>query len=178
MHPVMVQLHDRLGSADFRVGSCTVNGHRENQEDAHAMVCRDDGGFFGVFDGHGGTECSKHVAAEFAKAISTGPPLREYTPETLATLALAIDKNFIDPPNKVPYDGYQGWIPTSGSTGTFFVARRVLVPASAISKATPPAATAAADPQEETPATTKDDETPPTAPVPQFAAADPDVDPS
>jgi protein phosphatase len=121
--PVLVQLQDRVGSDLFRVGSCTVNGHRENQEDAHSIVCRPDGGFFGVFDGHGGPECSKYIAADFGKAIQDGCSLKEYDLEKLKSLALAIDRQFIDPLLFKPWDGYAGGVPTSGSTGTFFIAR-------------------------------------------------------
>ena len=58
----------------FRVGIAEMNGWRSKMEDAHVIVSKDTWGFFGIFDGHGGTECSKFIARRMTEEISKGPP--------------------------------------------------------------------------------------------------------
>eukprot|EP00931_Biecheleriopsis_adriatica_P077404 TRINITY_DN50984_c0_g1_i1.p1 TRINITY_DN50984_c0_g1~~TRINITY_DN50984_c0_g1_i1.p1 ORF type:complete len:705 (-),score=163.72 TRINITY_DN50984_c0_g1_i1:53-2008(-) len=74
-------------------------------EDAHVIVMRDSWGFFGVFDGHGGQQCSSFVARRLTEEISA-KPLPEDDAE-VKSLMLRIDQEFLD--RNEP----------SGSTGTF-----------------------------------------------------------
>eukprot|EP00439_Symbiodinium_sp_Y106_P052574 s1439_g7.t1 len=74
-------------------------------EDAHVSVMRDSWGFFGVFDGHGGQQCSSFVAKRLTEELrSQALPADD---EAVKSLMLRIDQEFLDA--KQP----------SGSTGTF-----------------------------------------------------------
>ena len=61
--PVTAAVLERHGGKDFRVGMCEMNGWRGSMEDAHVVHLEDAGGYFGVLDGHGGTQCSIWCAA-------------------------------------------------------------------------------------------------------------------
>eukprot|EP01062_Namystynia_karyoxenos_P046639 TRINITY_DN34_c3_g1_i1.p1 TRINITY_DN34_c3_g1~~TRINITY_DN34_c3_g1_i1.p1 ORF type:complete len:551 (+),score=151.15 TRINITY_DN34_c3_g1_i1:110-1762(+) len=95
---------ERVAGTAFRVGMAEVNGWRVNMEDAHTVILRDNWGFFGVFDGHGGDQCSKFVAKRLTEELQGGPP-----PDNAAItdLILRIDQEFLD--SCTP----------SGSTATF-----------------------------------------------------------
>ena len=106
--PVVTRIYEREGADNWRVGSGSVNGFRENMEDAEVIFLRDNWAFFGVFDGHAGDKCSAYLHEEWHKRL-----LEEKMPisdERLKELALDIDLKFW----KAGTDG--------GSTGTFFVA--------------------------------------------------------
>ena len=49
---------ERHGSTQFRVGVAEMNGWRGSMEDAHVIHLQNDGGYFGILDGHGGAQCS------------------------------------------------------------------------------------------------------------------------
>ncbi len=54
------------GNANMRVGSASMQGYREEMEDAHATVLAMQGSnantaFFGVFDGHGACAHAAHL---------------------------------------------------------------------------------------------------------------------
>jgi len=91
----------------FRVGMAEMNGWRSSMEDSHVVVMRDkeNWGFFGVFDGHGGSQCSEYIAKRLTDKLS-----KEELPKddaTVKAMMLALDKEFLD--------SKEG----SGSTGTF-----------------------------------------------------------
>lgn len=95
----------RHGGACFRVGFAEMNGWRSSMEDAHVIFMRDSWGFFGVFDGHGGSQCSEFIASRMVEELKKcGPPGDE---AAMKSLALRLDLEFLD--KKMP----------SGSTGTF-----------------------------------------------------------
>lgn len=95
----------RHGGARFRVGFAEMNGWRSSMEDAHVIFMRDSWGFFGVFDGHGGSQCSEFIASRMNEELEKcGPPENE---AAMKHLALRLDLEFLD--KKQP----------SGSTGTF-----------------------------------------------------------
>ncbi|CAJ1442250.1 unnamed protein product [Effrenium voratum] len=92
--------------APFRMGVAEMNGWRPSMEDAHVAFMQDSWGFFGVFDGHGGQQCSSFVArrlTEELKAMKAVPP----DDASVKSLMLRIDAEFLEA--KQP----------SGSTGTF-----------------------------------------------------------
>jgi len=75
-------------------------------EDAEAVLLQPAWGFFGVFDGHGGSQCSSFVARRFVEEISAGKePLSDAN--AVKDLCLNIDAEYLETG--------QG----SGSTGTF-----------------------------------------------------------
>mmetsp|Transcript_79754 Transcript_79754/g.247348 ORF Transcript_79754/g.247348 Transcript_79754/m.247348 type:complete len:605 (+) Transcript_79754:85-1899(+) len=89
----------------FRVGVAEMNGWRGSMEDAQVIHIRDDWGFFGVFDGHGGSQCSTYVAKRLIEELEAG-----WAPQddaAVTALALRLDREFLA-------TGQNG-----GSTGTF-----------------------------------------------------------
>ena len=50
---------ERTQGDRFRVGVAEMNGWRSNMEDSHIIFTKPDWAYFGVFDGHGGDQCSK-----------------------------------------------------------------------------------------------------------------------
>lgn len=77
----------------FKVGMAEVNGWRNKMEDAHVIRSFDNAGFFGVFDGHGGDQCSKHVSKEFyARLDAQGLPADD---ASLKKMILDIDAHFL-----------------------------------------------------------------------------------
>ncbi|CAE7232501.1 unnamed protein product [Symbiodinium natans] len=89
----------------FQVGVAEMNGWRPTMEDAHVSVMQDTWGFFGVFDGHGGQQCSSFVAKRLTEELrSQSLPADD---AAVKSLMLRIDQEFLDA--KQP----------SGSTGTF-----------------------------------------------------------
>lgn len=82
-----------------------MNGWRPAMEDAHVVVTRDSWGFFGVFDGHGGSQCSAFVAKRLTEELTNNPMPEDDS--TMKALMLRLDREYLD--LKQP----------SGSTGTF-----------------------------------------------------------
>jgi len=89
----------------FRTGLAEMNGWRPSMEDAHVIVMHDSWGFFGVFDGHGGQQCSAFVARRLTEELAdTAVPEDD---AAIKSLVFRIDKEFLDRGEP------------SGSTGTF-----------------------------------------------------------
>merc|ERR1719487_252053 len=77
-------------------------------EDAHLIHEQDTWGFFGVFDGHGGRQCSEYVARRFREELeANGKPEDDLA---VKSLALRLDAEFLA--TEQP----------SGSTATFVIA--------------------------------------------------------
>jgi serine/threonine protein phosphatase PrpC len=96
----------RFGGPLFRVGFAEMNGWRKSMEDAHVVLSRSNWGFFGVFDGHGGDQCSKYVAQRLYEELEKGKPADD---NVVKKLMLRIDQEFLDKQQ------------ASGSTGTFAI---------------------------------------------------------
>jgi len=96
---------ERRAGKLFRMGLAEMNGWRPAMEDSHVAVMRDSWGFFGIFDGHGGSQCSAFVAKRLTEELSSGslPP----DDAAVKDLMLKIDREFLE--SGAP----------SGSTGTF-----------------------------------------------------------
>lgn len=90
----------------FRVGFAEMNGWRASMEDAHIVFAQETWGFFGVFDGHGGSQCSSFVAKRMTEEIAKGAPEDD---AAMRSLVMQLDKEFLD--TNQP----------SGSTGTFAI---------------------------------------------------------
>merc|ERR1719464_161707 len=106
--PVTAVVVKRQASKLFRAGIAEMNGWRKNMEDAHLIFMPEDWGFFGVFDGHGGDQCSRFVASRLMEELESGAPESD---AAVKDLALRIDREFLD--RNEP----------SGSTGTFAIVR-------------------------------------------------------
>ncbi|CAK9055041.1 Protein phosphatase 2C (PP2C) [Durusdinium trenchii] len=104
----------RVGGTAFRVGFAEMNGWRPSMEDAHVIYAQDTWGFFGVFDGHGGDQCSGFIARRIHEELAqSGMPDDD---EAVIALALRLDKEFLD--SNQP----------SGSTGTFVIVKAPTTP--------------------------------------------------
>jgi serine/threonine protein phosphatase PrpC len=91
----------------FRVGLAEMNGWRNSMEDAHIIHGQDSWGFFAVFDGHGGSQCSSFVSKRMKEElVSKGMPKDD---DTMRSLVMQLDGEFLE--SKQP----------SGSTGTFAI---------------------------------------------------------
>jgi serine/threonine protein phosphatase PrpC len=103
--PVTPIVVERYGGAHFRVGFAEMNGWPRNMEDAHVVVTKDKWGFFGVFDGHGGDQCSNFIMKHLTKELEEkGAPADD---AGMKELMLRLDREFLA--TGLP----------SGSTGTF-----------------------------------------------------------
>eukprot|EP00928_Gymnodinium_smaydae_P099619 TRINITY_DN955_c1_g1_i1.p1 TRINITY_DN955_c1_g1~~TRINITY_DN955_c1_g1_i1.p1 ORF type:complete len:638 (-),score=107.30 TRINITY_DN955_c1_g1_i1:56-1969(-) len=99
--PIVVK---RCRGSSFRCGFAEMNGWRKNMEDANVIHMEDSWGFFGVFDGHGGDQCSKFVANRIHEELKNGPPADD---AAMKELMLRVDREFLES------------MQPSGSTGTF-----------------------------------------------------------
>jgi len=84
---------ERHTCAGYRVATCELNGWRNDMEDAHLIYMQKDWAFFGVFDGHGGHECSKWVADRLNVLLrEKGCPKDD---QTVKSLMLQVDAEFL-----------------------------------------------------------------------------------
>mmetsp|Transcript_81396 Transcript_81396/g.143692 ORF Transcript_81396/g.143692 Transcript_81396/m.143692 type:complete len:530 (-) Transcript_81396:177-1766(-) len=98
---------ERHGGSAFRVGFAEMNGWRGSMEDAHVIYAKDTWGFFGIFDGHGGDQCSAYIAKRVTEELDkNGAPPND---QAVTDLALKLDQEFLDSRQ------------SSGSTGTFII---------------------------------------------------------
>lgn len=103
--PVETVSIERHGAASFRVGVAEMTGWRSSMEDAHVVHASERQGFFGVFDGHGGCECSEFIARRLREELQKGClPIDD---DAVRSLMLRLDEEFLKTSQK------------SGSTGTF-----------------------------------------------------------
>lgn len=105
--PVTSTVTKREVHSAFRVGLAEMNGWRASMEDAHIIHMRDDWGFFGVFDGHGGDACSAFIAKRLTEEL-----VEHGEPEDNAVMrqhCFRLDTEFLESGQP------------SGSTGTFVI---------------------------------------------------------
>eukprot|EP00929_Paragymnodinium_shiwhaense_P058190 TRINITY_DN2913_c0_g1_i4.p1 TRINITY_DN2913_c0_g1~~TRINITY_DN2913_c0_g1_i4.p1 ORF type:complete len:409 (+),score=85.48 TRINITY_DN2913_c0_g1_i4:140-1366(+) len=107
--PIESTIVERHGSKCFNVGVAEMNGRRTSMEDAHLIMMRDTWGLFGVFDGHGGAECSRFVSQKMRSEIEqSGCPQDDASAKQII---MDIDQQFLD--------SQQG----SGTTATMCIVR-------------------------------------------------------
>jgi len=85
---------ERQGTKSFQVSVAEVNGWRTDMEDAHLIYLTDDVGVFGVYDGHGGKDCSKFAARRIHEELE-----KDGVPDDDAgweKLFVRIDQEFLD----------------------------------------------------------------------------------
>lgn len=85
---------ERQGTTSFDVAVAELNGWRTEMEDAHLIYVTKDFGVFGVYDGHGGKDCSKFAARRIHEELEKGG-----VPENDAAweeLFIRIDQEFLD----------------------------------------------------------------------------------
>jgi protein phosphatase len=114
-HPVSSKVLYRLGNEQFRVGAATMHGWRETMEDAHAihlsMENHPDSAFFGIFDGHSGSACSKYIAEKLPENLNV---LDAFTDDEVTQVVMDTDQEFLDAENFKNKD--------DGSAGIFTIA--------------------------------------------------------
>ncbi|CAK0833047.1 unnamed protein product [Prorocentrum cordatum] len=87
-------LIERQANKGFDVAVAEVNGWRTDMEDAHLIWLRDDVGVFGVYDGHGGKDCSAFAARMICKWLEEeGVPQDDAAWEKLF---IEVDQAFLD----------------------------------------------------------------------------------
>lgn len=92
--PLMSTVVERHSGKRFSVAVAELNGYRMNMEDAHVIHMEETWGAFGVFDGHGGDQCSKWVAKRFVDEFAkNGCPQDD---DTVKELFLKVDREFLD----------------------------------------------------------------------------------
>ena len=85
---------ERHGSEKFQVGVAEMNGWRGSMEDAHVIHLQNDGGYFGILDGHGGAQCSAWCAKRFHETLhAKGLPANDAAAKDLC---LTIDQAYLD----------------------------------------------------------------------------------
>jgi len=92
--PVESTVVEQYGAKGFSVGIAEMNGWRNNMEDAHLVHIKENWGFFGVFDGHGGDACSKFVAKRLQKALDEGGCPEDDA--ALKKIIFEVDQEFLD----------------------------------------------------------------------------------
>jgi len=72
-----------------------MHGWRETMEDAHIIVLsmenHPNSAFFGIFDGHSGSACSKFVSDNLPKNLDT--KITEWTEADISNIVMETDKN-------------------------------------------------------------------------------------
>jgi len=96
-HPVSSKQLYRLGNKYFRVGAASMHGWRETMEDAHtiqlSMEKHTETAFFGIFDGHSGSSCSKFVSEILHKNIDN---ITQFTETDISNVVMDTDQQFLD----------------------------------------------------------------------------------
>jgi len=96
-HPVSSKQLYRLGNKYFRVGAASMHGWRETMEDAHTIILslknHPDSAFFGIFDGHSGSACSKFIAEALPNNIDK---ITQFTENEISNVVLDTDQEFLD----------------------------------------------------------------------------------
>jgi len=79
------------------VGAATMHGWRETMEDAHAIHLslekHPSSAFFGIFDGHSGSACSKFISENLPSNIDN---LQNFTEQEVSQVVMDTDQQFLD----------------------------------------------------------------------------------
>ena len=100
------------GGPGFRAGVASMNGWREAMEDSHVVRNGRNCAVFGVFDGHGGSDCSQFMASRISEEIAKQNSVSD---QDIEEISLALDKEYM---TSMPDSG-------AGSTGTFMIAQQI-----------------------------------------------------
>jgi len=115
-HPVSSKQLVRLGNKNFRIGATSMHGWRETMEDAHSIILslekHPESGFFGIFDGHSGSCCSKFVSDILPKNLDQ--KIEQWNDSEIARIVMDTDQEFLDA------DAYK--TKDDGSAGIFTIA--------------------------------------------------------
>jgi len=105
-HSVSAKLYTRTGNAQLKIGSCAMNGYREEMEDAHQHILKmrkhPNYAYFGLFDGHLGDQASKWCSDFLHIYLDS---LTEFTPEAIRGACLRADHDLRE---QINHDGCTG----------------------------------------------------------------------
>eukprot|EP00928_Gymnodinium_smaydae_P003081 TRINITY_DN11103_c0_g1_i2.p1 TRINITY_DN11103_c0_g1~~TRINITY_DN11103_c0_g1_i2.p1 ORF type:complete len:475 (-),score=72.49 TRINITY_DN11103_c0_g1_i2:518-1942(-) len=104
--PVTSVVTKRFGTCRIHGGFAEMMGWRPTMEDAHVAYVQSDWAFLGIFDGHGGGECSTFVSQRLLEELKKGIPKDDVA---LSALVMSVDAEFLATGQ------------SSGSTGTFVI---------------------------------------------------------
>ena len=91
--PVMTTIIEHDFNENFRVSTAEINGHRNSMEDAHVIEMKDNWGYFGILDGHGGQQCSKWCAQRLHEKLQAeGCPSNDAEAKQLI---LTVDREYL-----------------------------------------------------------------------------------
>lgn len=105
--PITSKLIERCGNKHINGAVVSINGFRNNMEDAHIMQLQDDRMLFGVFDGHCNDRCSAFIADVIGSEVAK---------LALPASDAALQKMCLDMDAAYLKDYMEG-----GSTGTFCI---------------------------------------------------------
>lgn len=90
--PVTEKEIENESAEGLRVGTCSMQGWRMNQEDAHNAIIdfMPNTSLFGVYDGHGGPEVAQWIAKHLPEIISSELEKCEFLDEKLAAKIQAV----------------------------------------------------------------------------------------
>ena len=123
-------------TAELRFGMASLQGKRPENEDAHiALINWQEGvSLFGVFDGHGGSECSAYCAKKLPKKLEWDAADAE---TALETAFVELDKKYIDKCNGdgstavlAVVQGDKVWVANCGDSRALLVRKGVCIPLS------------------------------------------------
>lgn len=77
-------------------GVASDQGIRSSMEDEHVAFLRDDCAFFGVYDGHGGSQCSRYVKENLHRNILSHPSLMSNSLEAISSGVAATEATFLN----------------------------------------------------------------------------------
>ena len=97
--PVTTKVLERWSTGDeededvacFRAGVASMMGWRSQMEDRYVVNVKGGSGVLGVFDGHGGDECSSFLAQRVPEEVT-----EDMSCEDLTRLALSLDQEYLD----------------------------------------------------------------------------------
>ncbi|CCW62819.1 unnamed protein product [Phytomonas sp. EM1] len=73
MEPITTKSTSSGENETLSFGSSCMQGWRRTMEDAHTLILLEEGGFFGVYDGHGGPSTSKFCGEHMYEFVSKAP---------------------------------------------------------------------------------------------------------
>eukprot|EP01130_Rhizamoeba_saxonica_P016597 TRINITY_DN76_c0_g1_i1.p1 TRINITY_DN76_c0_g1~~TRINITY_DN76_c0_g1_i1.p1 ORF type:complete len:349 (+),score=85.92 TRINITY_DN76_c0_g1_i1:51-1097(+) len=96
--PLSSKLLQRSGNKYFRVGEASMQGWRDNMEDAHTIQLQLENhgeyGFFAVYDGHCGSQASRYCSDNLYKYIDNVSDLSDL--EAITSVIINADKDFMN----------------------------------------------------------------------------------
>jgi protein phosphatase len=91
--PILSKIVDRAGTDRVAAACCSVNGYRNNFEDAHVLHFGPKRMLFGIFDGHSNDKCSNYIAEHLPRKVND---LASLTNEAIEDMCIKLDELFLE----------------------------------------------------------------------------------